>query len=66
MSAEPASAGPATESTLIRPVELDASILHLHSADPAMARLIDQLGPCTLRPGSPYLDSLVFSEIAIG
>jgi DNA-3-methyladenine glycosylase II len=64
MSVGAASAGSATEPEPIRRVDLNASILHLHAADPVMARLIDHLGPCTLRPGSPYLESLVFAVTA--
>src|SRR6185437_15635601 len=64
MSVGAASAASVVESEPNRRVDLDASIRHLHSADPVIARLIDHLGPCTLRSGSPHLDSLVFAVTA--
>jgi DNA-3-methyladenine glycosylase II len=45
--------------TTLDPASIEAGIAHLRAADPAMARAIDAVGPCTLTLESDHYHALV-------
>jgi 3-methyladenine DNA glycosylase/8-oxoguanine DNA glycosylase len=58
------------EPAVYRPVDPDAAVRHLMKADPALARLIRRVGPCTMQPRTTQslfaalAESIVYQQLS--